>query len=164
MLVFGKPKDDNITQSRLDRNTFRTKYYPTLALSFVSALFILINVTLFTFSQISIFRNNLLETRALTTFVVDSTADSVDFSIGDGFCDTDDSVGDGPCTYRAAIQEANVTVDDVTISFNIPGAGVHTLIPGSIYPTITRSIVIDGTTEAGTDCSTSTLMIEFRCV
>lgn len=162
MLVFGKPKDDNITQSRLDRNTFRTKYYPTLALSFVSALFILINVTLFTFSQISIFRNNLLETRALTTFVVDSTADSVDFSIGDGFCDTDDSVGDGPCTYRAAIQEANVTVDDVTISFNIPGAGVHTLIPGSIYPTITRSIVIDGTTEAGTDCSTSTLMIEFN--
>ncbi|HRP37348.1 MAG TPA: hypothetical protein PLS50_06090, partial [Candidatus Dojkabacteria bacterium] len=162
MLIFGRPKDDNIAQLRVDRKTFRTKYYPTLALSFVSALFVLINISLFAFSQFSIFTNYQLDTKALTTFVVDSSADDADFSIGDGFCDTNDSVGDGPCTFRGEIQESDVTVDDVAITFNIPGAGVHTLVPATIYPSITKSIVIDATTETGTVCSTSTLMVELN--
>ncbi|HRP37438.1 MAG TPA: 6-bladed beta-propeller, partial [Candidatus Dojkabacteria bacterium] len=67
MLFFGKAKDDNITQSKLDNKIFRTKYYPTLALSFVSALFILINITLFTFSQFSLFQNLNKELQAAIT-------------------------------------------------------------------------------------------------
>jgi beta-lactamase superfamily II metal-dependent hydrolase len=82
-----------------------------------------------------------------TTFTVDSTGDAADFSTADGVCDTDDSVGDGPCTLRAAIQQANVSGGTDTINFNIPGAGPHTISPGSALPTITDPVIIDGTSE-----------------
>lgn len=153
MLIFGRPKDDNIAQLRVDRKTFRTKYYPTLALSFVSALFILINISLFAFSQFSIFTNYQLDTKALTTFVVDSTADDADFSIGDGFCDTNDSVGDGPCTLRAAIEESNSLAGADNIHFNIPGTAPFEILTSSLLPTITSTINIDGMTQGG-NCTT----------
>lgn len=153
MLIFGRPNDDNISQLKSDRNTFRRKYYPTLALSFVSALFIIINVSLFAFSQFSIFKNQELDTRALTTFVVDTTADDADFSPGDGFCDTDDSVGDGPCTLRAAIEEANLLAGTDNIHFNIPGTAPFEILASSLLPTITSTINIDGMTQGG-DCTT----------
>ena len=38
-----------------------------------------------------------------TTFVVNSTADGVDTDLGDGECDN----GEGVCTLRAAIMQAN---------------------------------------------------------
>ncbi len=80
-------------------------------------------------------------------FTVDSIADGSDFSAGDGFCDTDDSVGDGPCTLRAAIEEANALSWTDTIQFDIIGAGPHTISPGSALPTITDPVIIDGTSE-----------------
>ena len=49
------------------------------------------------------------------TLTVDSTADTSDFSTADGLCDTDDSVGDGPCTLRAAIEQANFDAGTDTI-------------------------------------------------
>ncbi|MCA9379715.1 carboxypeptidase regulatory-like domain-containing protein [Candidatus Dojkabacteria bacterium] len=153
ILIYGKPKDNNIAQSRLDRKIFRTKYYPTLALSFVSAMFILINVSLFGFTQLSVFRNNLLETKALTTFVVDTVADDADFLIGDGVCDTDDSVGDGPCTLRAAIEESNSLAGADNIHFNIPGTAPFEILTSSLLPTITSTINIDGMTQGG-NCTT----------
>jgi len=59
-----------------------------------------------------------------STFTVDSTADAVDASPGDGVCAT----AGGVCTLRAAIQEANALLGADTI--NLP-AGTYTLaIPG----------------------------------
>ena len=81
------------------------------------------------------------------TFTVDSTGDGGDFSTADGVCDTDDSVGDGPCTLRAAIQQANASAGTDTINFNIAGAGPHTISPGSALPAITDPVIIDGTSE-----------------
>ena len=66
-----------------------------------------------------------------TTLTVDSTADTSDFSTADGVCDTDDSVGDGPCTLRAAIEQANFDAGPDTIEFSIAGAGPHTISSAS---------------------------------
>src|SRR3990172_8808874 len=58
-------------------------------------------------------------------FTVNSTADAVDASLGDGTCDD----GSGNCTLRAAIQEANALSGPDTI--DLP-AGTYTLtIPGT---------------------------------
>ena len=81
------------------------------------------------------------------TLTVDSTADSPDFDTSDALCDTDDSVGDGPCTLRAAIEQANFDAATDTINFNIAGAGPHTISPGSGLPTIIAPVIIDGTSE-----------------
>ncbi len=66
------------------------------------------------------------------TLTVDSTADTSDFSTADGVCDTNDSAGDGPCTLRAAIEQANFDAGTDTIAFNIAGAGPHTISPATV--------------------------------
>ena len=119
LLFSEKPHEDNISQRNSDLNTYRIKYYPTLIITFITLTFIVINVCLFYVSQLSLYRNQEKITKALATYVVDSTADTSDNTPGDGFCDIDDSVGDGPCTLRAAIEEANLEVDDVNINFAI---------------------------------------------
>ncbi len=53
----------------------------------------------------------------------------------------------GPGSLRQAILDANATNGLDTIIFNIPGAGVQTIAPGSALPTITGPVVIDGTTQ-----------------
>ena len=85
-------------------------------------------------------------------FVVNSTGDSSDDSLGDGVCDTGAMVGDdAECTLRAAIQEANATANSPggpdRIHFDIAGAGPHTIQPASSLPTIADAVVIDGTSE-----------------
>ena len=50
------------------------------------------------------------------TFVVDTLGDAPDADPGDGLCD----VGDGSCTLRAALGEANASVDE-TIGFAVSG-------------------------------------------
>ncbi len=103
-----------------------------------------------------------------TTYAVDSTADDADFSAADGVCDTDDSTGDGPCTLRAAIEQANVSSGADAIEFAIPGAGPHTIQPASQLPEITEALTIDGFTQSGASANTvafpgamdSVLMIE----
>lgn len=160
ILIYGRADDENIIQKDFDKKAFRTKYYPTLIVSLVSFSIIFVNLGLFFSTQLSLFRDQQIHSKASTTFIVDSTADTSDFSTADDLCDTDDSVGDGPCTLRAAIEQANVTAGADTINFNIPGAGVHTLTPATHYPAITNSLTIDGTSQPGTDCSTNTLMIE----
>jgi CSLREA domain-containing protein len=79
------------------------------------------------------------------TFTVNSTGDGGDATPGDGVCET--ATGNGVCTLRAAIQEANALAGTDTIAFNIPGAGPHTIQPTSALPTINQPVVIDGTTE-----------------
>lgn len=82
-------------------------------------------------------------------FVVDSTEDGADASVGDGNCDN----GSGACTLRAAIQEANVrdilTVRGLDrIDFAI-GAGPATIAVTSPLPPITDALIIDGTSQPG---------------
>ena len=78
------------------------------------------------------------------TFVVDSTLDSTDAAPGNGVCDD----GGGQCTLRAAIQEANSLAGADSIHFSIGGGGVQTIQPLPL-PTISTTVVIDGTTQPG---------------
>ena len=69
---------------------------------------------------------------------------------------TDDS---GTGSLRKAITDANAHANtdadtpDI-IAFAIPGAGVHTIAPGSLLPAITDPVVIDGYTQAGASANT----------
>ncbi len=76
-----------------------------------------------------------LETQLLITdrvFVVSTTADS------------------GPGSLRQAILDSNtVTGATNTIDFDIAGSGVRTIVPLSLLPPITASVLIDGTTQPG---------------
>jgi uncharacterized repeat protein (TIGR01451 family) len=58
----------------------------------------------------------------------------------------------GPGSFRAALNHANSDAGPVdTITFNIPGAGPHTIRPTVLpdLPVITQPVVIDGTTQPG---------------
>ncbi len=94
------------------------------------------------------------------TFTVNSVGDAGDNNPGDGSCFTGVLiVGSGPglveeCTLRAAIEETNANNNDATvvdaIGFNIPGAGPHTISPGTTnLPIISEPVVIDGYTQPG---------------
>jgi parallel beta-helix repeat protein len=93
--------------------------------------------------------------------IVNNTGDGGDANPGDGACET--GSGNGICTLRAAIQESNAdTATTQTITFNIAGAGPHTLTPGSALPDITHPVIIDGLTQPGASCASwpPTLLIE----
>ncbi len=80
----------------------------------------------------------------MSTYVVNSSADTPDVANGDGLCA--DSIGN--CTLRAAIQEANAHPGPDSISFAI-GSGPALIAPLSSFPFITESLIIDGTTQPG---------------
>lgn len=86
------------------------------------------------------------------TLVVNSTGDAPDAHPGDGKCDTGKTLPDGTpeCTFRAAIQEVNASTNISSITFNIPGTGVPTIVVKSTLPDMTRPITIDGSTQPGT--------------
>jgi hypothetical protein len=56
---------------------------------------------------------------------------------------------DGVVSLREAIIFTNGNAGLDTITFNIPGTGVHTISLGSALPTITDQVVIDGYTQPG---------------
>ena len=63
----------------------------------------------------------------------------------------------GPGSLRQAILNANAIANEGgadLISFNIPGAGVHTIQPASPLPTITDGVFIDGYTQPGASPNT----------
>src|SRR5438094_3273386 len=68
------------------------------------------------------------------TFTVNTADDH-----NDGVCNATD------CTLREAINAANA---GDTISFNIPGSGIHTINATSGF-SITNAVTIDGTTQSG---------------
>src|SRR5712691_4869494 len=74
----------------------------------------------------------------LNTFVVTKTNDS------------------GPGSLRQAIINANGLAGTDTITFNITGAGVHTITLASALPTITDKVIIDGYTQPGASANTLT--------
>ena len=55
----------------------------------------------------------------------------------------------GAGSLRQAILDANANVGTDSITFNIAGAGVHTIQPASALPDITDPVIIDGYTEPG---------------
>lgn len=55
----------------------------------------------------------------------------------------------GAGSLRQAILDANGNAGADTIAFNIPGAGVHTIAPTSVLPSVTDQVTIDGYTQPG---------------
>jgi hypothetical protein len=55
----------------------------------------------------------------------------------------------GPGSLRQAILDANAHTGADTITFAVPGDGVHTIQPLSALPVVTESVTIDGTTQPG---------------
>jgi CSLREA domain-containing protein len=55
----------------------------------------------------------------------------------------------GTGSLRQAIQDANGRAGGDTITFAIPGGGVHTITPTSALPAITDPVTIDGYTQPG---------------
>ena len=89
---------------------------------------------------------------AATIFEVNSTGDAPDATLN-GVCET--VTGNGICTLRAAIQEANANAGADTINFNIPGAGVQTITPATNLPAITtEAVTINGYSQPGTSANT----------
>ncbi|MGH3088761.1 MAG: CSLREA domain-containing protein, partial [Rubrobacteraceae bacterium] len=89
------------------------------------------------------------------TFIVDSSADAVDATPGDGTCAT--AVNE--CTLRAAIQEANALVGDDSIDFSVDevtlsiiGAGEDSAATGDLD--LRQDVIIDGG-EGGVDIHTA---------
>lgn len=99
---------------------------------------------------------------------VDSTLDTPDDTVGDGICDD----GDGNCTLRAAIQEANSNADASTIEFNIAetadftngGQNGYTISPATQLPNITEQLTIDGYTQPGSQENTTISPAPFDAV
>jgi streptogramin lyase len=60
----------------------------------------------------------------------------------------------GTGSLRQAILNANVSGGADTITFNIPGAGPHTIALNSALPTITGAVTIDGYTQPGSSANT----------
>ncbi|HEX5176698.1 MAG TPA: hypothetical protein VFV83_06710, partial [Chthoniobacteraceae bacterium] len=75
---------------------------------------------------------------------------------------------DGFTSFREAISFANATPGIQTITFNIPGSGVQTIVPTSALPAITDAVVINGYSQPGASANTlpignnATLLIELN--
>lgn len=78
------------------------------------------------------------------TFTVTLVNEGSDAHPGDGVC----AIASGPCTLRAALQEANANVDMNTIQFALPGSGVRAMTITSPLPNITSPVLLDGTSQA----------------
>ena len=100
------------------------------------------------------------QARAVSTFIVNRTADTPDANLSNAVCDVNPTAAGNQCTLRAAIQEANdnnnPTETDL-INFNIPDSvdpGVKTIAPTSTPPFITEPVVIDGYSQPGSSVNT----------
>ena len=89
------------------------------------------------------------------TVTVDHYNDFADDIPGDGICET----ASGYCTLRAAIEEINAynvsNPGTHSIHFNVTIGGFPPIKPDSPLPAITAPIIIDGTTQSGSSCSTT---------
>ncbi len=90
-----------------------------------------------------------LASLALVCFLQFQAAPAATFTV----TNADDS---GPGSLRQAILDANTASGADTISFNIPGAGVHTVSPLSSLPPLTddSGVTIDGYAQPGASPNT----------
>ncbi len=94
-------------------------------------------------------------------FIVDTTNNAADDNLLDNACLT----SGGKCSLRAAIQQANAigtAGSPHSIIFDIPGAGPHVIPRTTHYEIISVPIMIDGTTESGASCPTSSTAGTFQ--
>ena len=85
-------------------------------------------------------------------YVVTSTDDAVDATLGDGLCRT----SAGTCTLRAALQQDQADGGPSTIAFAIPGSGARTIRLGSALPTLAAGgTTVDGYTQGGSSPNTA---------
>ena len=63
----------------------------------------------------------------------------------------------GSGSFRQALTDANAAVGPDTITFAIPGAGVHVITPATAIPAITSPVLIDGYTQPGATPNTNAL-------
>ena len=61
----------------------------------------------------------------------------------------------GAGSFRQALLDANAALGADVITFNIPGAGVHTITLTSLLPNITSPVFIDGFTQPGSSANTN---------
>jgi CSLREA domain-containing protein len=98
---------------------------------------------------------------AAATYVVDSTADEDDKSVGGEVCET----VAGKCTLRAAIEESNASTlvnDTIEFDSSFDGQLADTIaITLGEFPVITDQVTIDG--DKGVPCETQAL-VEGPCV
>ena len=75
-----------------------------------------------------------------------------------------DNAGDGVNSLREAILCSNSTSGKDTITFNIHTTGPATISPQSELPPIVDPVIIDGTSQPGSDCNStiSTLRVEIE--
>ncbi len=85
--------------------------------------------------------------------VVNSTADP-----GDGICNRVE------CTLHEALVAANARVGADTITFNIPGAGPHTIKLTTPLPTIQEAVLLDGYSQPGARPATTSNPAELDAV
>jgi hypothetical protein len=55
----------------------------------------------------------------------------------------------GPGSLSQALEDSNSPAGPNTISFAIPGPGVHTIAPESVFPSLSTPVTLDGTTQPG---------------
>jgi len=94
-------------------------------------------------------------------FIVDTTADDGDTTVGDAICAT----ARGKCSLRAAISEANAHAGPDAIGFNIPGRGVQTIRLSSALPALsdtTGPTTLDGYTQPGASRNSKLLISNAR--
>ena len=78
------------------------------------------------------------------TFTVGSTGDGADDDTTDSSCDD----GNGECTLRAAIQQANADKGGI-IKFAIAGDGPHVISPATALPSVAKTLSIEGFSQNG---------------
>jgi CSLREA domain-containing protein len=86
-----------------------------------------------------------IRTEATNIYTVNSTGDGDDSNTADGICND----GNGNCTLRAAIEQANAGTGASMIRFKIGSGGQQTITLTSPLPAITQAVTIDGTTQSG---------------
>jgi hypothetical protein len=89
--------------------------------------------------------NDILDSKHLNLFVVNSTGDAPDPNPGDGTAD----IGNGQVTLRSAMMESNALAGNQKIYFYIPGNTPYNIQPGSPLPAVTDALSLDATTQSG---------------
>ncbi|MCL1472975.1 hypothetical protein LAY57_20120, partial [Argonema antarcticum A004/B2] len=87
-------------------------------------------------------------------YTVDATNKSGSVTIAQNDFAVTNTNDSGEGSLRQAITNANAIAGTDTITFNISGAGPHTISPTSALPTITQAVIIDGYSQPGASKNT----------
>lgn len=116
---------------------------------------LLFPVTRFKIYIFIIFSGIFFSANAQKTFTVNTNSDLPDINPEDGIC----ADKDGNCSLRAAIENANLTVEIDFIHFDIPGEGPHPILLNDDLPIITETIILNARTQPGYSINQSKVII-----